>query len=262
MFSVRSSHGQISKPFLLRSSSYFINLLYCSTTTSSPPTDLQPHFMVDYLIDSLGFTKQAAISASTKVRHLKSTKNSQSVIDFLRNYSLSETDIKSLVVSHPQILLRKVDKTLEPKFKILSEIGFSGPDIVAVIKKDPNLLVRGLHTSIIPAINLLRKFLGSKEKIVKDIKISHWPFYGKFFKSNVLLLEKHGVSVKDIGRIILRNPRLVTQSPVRVEEKLLEVEKEFGITPCSNMFSYGLSAVCSMKQPNLQKKFEIFKSFN
>ncbi|KAI3513654.1 hypothetical protein L1887_20991 [Cichorium endivia] len=261
MFSVHSSHGQISKTFLLKSSSYFLNLIHCSTTTTSLSTDLQPHFMVDYLIDSLGFTKQEAISASTKVRHLKSTKNSQSVIDFLRNYNLSESDIKSVVLAHPQILLRKVDKTLEPKFKILFEVGFSGPDLVAVIKKDPNLLVRGLHTSIIPAINLLRRILGSKEKIVKAIKRSHWPFYGKFFKSNVLLLEKHGVSIKDIERVIIRNPRLVTQSPARVEEKLAEVEREFGITPRSKMFSYGLSAVCSMNQSNLQKKFEVFKSF-
>lgn len=259
MFSVRISHGQISKSFILNSSSYVLNLLHFSTT--SPSTDLKPHFMVDYLIDSLGFTKQEAISASTKVRHLKSTKNSQSVIDFLRNYKLSETDIKSVVLSHPQILLRKVDKTLEPKFKILFELGFSGPELAAVIKKDPNLLVRGLHTSIMPAINLLRRFLGSKEKIVKAIKRSHWPFYGKFFRSNVLLLEKYGVSTKDIERVIIRNPRLVTQSPERIEEKLAQVEREFGITPGSKMFSYGLSAVCSMSQLNLQKKFEVFKSF-
>lgn len=259
MLSVRSSHAQISKAFLLDSSPFFLRLLHCSTT--SPSDDLQPHFMVDYLIDSLGFSKQEAISASTKIRHLKSTKNSQSVINFLRNYNLSETDVKSIVLSQPNILLRKVDKTLEPKFKILSEIGFSGSDLVSVIKRDPNLLARGLHTSIIPAIRLLRKILGTDEKIFKVIKRSHWPFYGKSFRTNVVLLAEFGVSDKDLERVILRNPRLVNQNPARLEEKLVEVEKEFGIMRGSPMFSYGLSAICSQNKSNLQKKFELFKSY-
>ncbi|XP_024971970.1 transcription termination factor MTERF5, chloroplastic-like [Cynara cardunculus var. scolymus] len=217
--------------------------------------------MVDYLIDSLGFSKQEAICTSTKILHLKSTKNSQSVIDFLRNYNLSETDVKSIVLSQPSILLRKVDKTLEPKFKILSEIGFSGSDLVSVIKRDPNLLVRGLHTSIMPAIRLLRKILGTNEKILKVIKRSHWPFYGKSFRTNVVLMAKFGVSDKDLERVILRNPRLVNQNPARLEEKLVDVEKEFGIMRGSSMFSYGLSAICSQNKSNLQKKFELFKSF-
>ncbi|XP_024973114.1 uncharacterized protein LOC112511647 [Cynara cardunculus var. scolymus] len=238
MLSVSSSHGQISRAFLVDSSSFFLRLLHCSTT--SPSSDLQPHFMVDFLIDSLGFSKQEAISATTKMRHLKSTKNSQSVIDFLRNYNLSENDVKSIVLTQPSILLRKVDKTLEPKFKILSEIGFSGSNLVSIIKRDPNLLARGLHTSIMPAIRLLRKILGTNEKILKAIERSHWPFYGKSFRTNVVLMAKFGVSGKDLERVILRDPRVVNQNPGRLEEKLVQVEKEFGIMRGSSMFSYGI----------------------
>ncbi|KAK9073018.1 hypothetical protein SSX86_007340 [Deinandra increscens subsp. villosa] len=255
MHSIYSSHGRISKHFkLITSSSSFLHLLNFST-------DLQPHFMVDYLITSLKLSKPEAVSVSTKVRHLKSPKNSQLVIDFLRNYNISESEIKSIVLSQPNILLRSVDKTLVPKFRVLSELGFSAQDLVVVIKRDPNILVRSLHTSIIPTINLLMKILGSKENIVKAIKKSHWPFYGKYFRTNVLLLERYGVSSKDIQRVILRNPRLVTQSPVRLEAKIVEAEREFGISPGSSMFSYGLSAFCSLNSLNLRKKFEVFKSF-
>ncbi|KAL8261466.1 hypothetical protein R6Q59_025515 [Mikania micrantha] len=264
MHSICSSHGRIPKHFLINSSSFILRLHHLSTTTTSSSssfTDLQPHFMVDYLIDALKLSKPEAISVSTKVRHLKSTKNSQHVINFLRNYNLSEPEIKSIVLAQPNILLRKVDKTLEPKFRVFSEIGFSRQDLLVVMRKDPNLLVRSLHSSIVPTINLLMNILGSKEKIVRAFKKSHWPFYGKFFKTNVVLLEKHGVSSKDIGRVILRNPRLVTQSPVRLEQKLVEVEQEFGIPPGSSMFSYGLSALCSLNKLNLRKKFEVFKSF-
>nr|XP_043635764.1 uncharacterized protein LOC122606934 [Erigeron canadensis] len=256
---ISSSHGQISNQFLHKPSSIFFNLFH--TPPTSQPTNLQSHIIADYLINSLKFTTQEAITATTKLHHLKSTENPQSVISFLENNNLSQTQIKSIVLSQPQILLKKVDKTLEPKFKLFSDIGLSGSDLVAVIKKDSNLLSRGLHTSIVPTINFLMRLLGSNEKIVKAIKKSHWPFYGKFFRSNVLLLEKYGVGSKDIERVILRNPRLVTQSPIRLEEKLVEVEKEFGISPGSSMFSYGLSALCSMSKLNLTRKFEVFRSF-
>lgn len=132
---------------------------------------------------------------------------------------------------------------------------------MSIIKKDPNLLVRSLITSIVPTINLLRKYLRSNENIVIAMKKSHWPFYGRYFRNNVVLLERYGVKSKDIERVIIRNPRLITQSPVRVEEKLIELEKVFGITPCSTMFSYGFSAICAMNKLNLLKKFELFRSF-
>ncbi|KAI3760797.1 hypothetical protein L1987_51196 [Smallanthus sonchifolius] len=259
MHSIYSSHVRLPKHLLIKSPSFFFHLLHLSSTP--PSTDLQPHFMVDYLIDSLKLSNPEAISVSTKVRHLKSPQNPQSVINFLRNYNLSDSEIKSIVLSHPNILLRNVDKTLAPKFRVLTDLGFSSQDLANVIKRDHNLLVRSLHTSIVPTINLLMNILGSKEKIVRAIKKSHWPFYGRFFRINVMLLERYGVSNKDIGRVILRNPRLVTQSPVRLESKLVEVEQEFGIKPSSRMFSYGLSALCSLTGKNLRRKFEVFKGF-
>ncbi|KAJ0615416.1 putative transcription regulator mTERF family [Helianthus annuus] len=228
-------------------------------STSSSPT--QPHFMVNYLTTTLNLSKADAIFVTSKIHHLKSPKNPQSVINFLTTYNLSTPQIISLILTHPHILLRNVDKTLKPKFNVLSELGFSVQDLVTVITRDPNLLLRSLDTAIVPTINLLMKVLGSKEKIVKAVLRSHWPFYGKSFRTNVELLKRYGVCNKDIERLILRNPRLVTQSPVRLEEKLVEVEQEFGISPGSSMFSYGLSAFCSMNKLNLRRKFEVFKGF-
>ncbi|XP_071737743.1 uncharacterized protein [Rutidosis leptorrhynchoides] len=259
MFIVRSRnsiHGQNHKLFLHNSSSIFLHLLHNSST------NLQPHhFMVDYLINSLNFTKQEAITTSTKLFHLKSTKKPQSVIDFLKTHNLSQPQIKSIVISQPNILLRRVDKTLEPKFRVLSETGFSGSDILTVIKKDPNLLDRRVDTYIVPTINYMLRIMGTKENIVKAIERSPWPFYGKYFRVNVMLLQKYGFCRKDIERIILRNPRVVSQNRLRLESKLDQVEKEFGISPRSCVFSYGLSALCAMNESTLHKKFEMFRSF-
>ncbi|KAJ9560538.1 hypothetical protein OSB04_005698 [Centaurea solstitialis] len=256
MLSIRRFHGRISQQFLLdSSSSFFIRLLHSSIT------DDEPHLMVDYLIHSLNFSKQEAISISTKIRHLKSTKNSQSVIDLLRTYNLSETQVKSIVLAQPKILLRKVDKTLKPKFKILSEIGLSGSDLAFAIKRDPGLLGRGLHTSMIPAFRFFRELFDSNDQIVKFIKRAYWPVYGKFFRHNVLLLEKFGISKKDIQMHMIRNPRMLTMSPERLEEKLNDLESKFGITHGSKMFLYGLSTLRSMNRSSLQKKFEVLRSF-
>ncbi|KAJ9560442.1 hypothetical protein OSB04_005602 [Centaurea solstitialis] len=256
MLSIRRFHGQISKQFLLdSSSSFFIRLLHSSIT------DDESHLMVDYLINSLNFSKQEAISTSTKIRHLKSTKNSQSVVDFFRNYNASDADIKSIVLSEPKILVRSVDKTLKPKFNIFLEIGFSEPELVAVIKRDPSLLARGLHTSIIPAIRFFREIFSSDDQIVKFIKRAYWPAYGKSFRDNVVLLENFGISKKDIQMHIIRNPRMLTMSPKRLQEKLNDLDSKFGIAQGSTMFLYGLSTISSLKGSSLQKKFEVLRSF-
>ncbi|XP_071740956.1 uncharacterized protein [Rutidosis leptorrhynchoides] len=256
MFIVRSRnsiHGQNHKLFLNNSSSFFLH---------NSSTNLQPHhFMVDYLINSLNFSKQEAITASTKLLHLKSTKNLQSVIDFLKIHNLSQPQIKSIVISQPKILSRRVDKTLEPKFRVLSETGFSGSLLVTVIKKDPSLLDRGLHTSIVPTINYFLRILGTKENIVKAIMKSHWRFYNKYLRVNIMLLENYGICGENIERVIHRNPRLVTLNPVRLEEKLVQVETEFGISPGSGMFSYGLYTLCAVSKLNLRKRIELFRSF-
>ncbi|KAI7745638.1 hypothetical protein M8C21_002724, partial [Ambrosia artemisiifolia] len=149
-------------------SHHFLTLLHLSTTTQPP------HFMIPFLTTTLNLSTPQATSITSKIPHLKTLQNPQSVITFLTNHNLTTPQIKS---------------------------------------------------------------------------------------TNVELLERYGVCGKDIERVILRNPRLVTQSPVRLEEKLVEVEREFGITPGSSMFTYGLAASCSMNKVNFRRKVGVFKGF-
>ncbi|KAI3757424.1 hypothetical protein L6452_04961 [Arctium lappa] len=134
------------------------------------------HLLVDYLTESLRFSKQDDISISTKskVTHLKSTINPDLVLNIFKIYGLNPSQIRQIVSSVPKILTCKANKTLEPKLRVFQELGLSGSDLVTLIKKHPEIFGYGLHTRILPCLKLLRKVLGSDDKVIEAINKSRW----------------------------------------------------------------------------------------
>ncbi|CAK9184922.1 unnamed protein product [Ilex paraguariensis] len=231
-------------------------LLQYSTSTA--------HFMVDYLIDSLGFSREEAISASTKVTHLKSPKNPDLVLNLLKQIGFDNTQIKNIVFSAPTLLSSDVDKTLKPKIRVLQDLGLSGSDLAKFIKGNRGLFNRGLDTHIIPSLDYLRRALRSDENVIRALKRSQWLLTCNTLKKmppNVLLLRKCGLSIEKIEKFIINNPRYVLQKPEWLEEIVHRVEEELGIPRVSRMFLYGIDALASSSKSTLERKFGIFRSF-
>ncbi|OVA10220.1 Mitochodrial transcription termination factor-related [Macleaya cordata] len=101
--------------------------------------------MVGYFINSIGLSKDEAITASNKLTHLKSTKTPDSVLNFFNKV----------------------------------ELGLNGSDLGDLIAGDPYLFTRGLNTRIIPSFVFLETILGCKENVVKVFKKSKWLVSGK-----------------------------------------------------------------------------------
>jgi mTERF domain-containing protein len=220
--------------------------------------------MVDYLVKSLGFSTKEAMATSTKVTHLKSTEKPDLVIAMLKECGLDQTQIKEMVFSLPTLLLCKVDKTLKPKFKVLQELGISGPDLVKIISVNPSLVTRGLNTRLVPVVEFLRNLLGCNEKVIVTIKNSRWLlcYAAKRFPPNILLLEKkYGFSKEKLEKFIIRYPNYLTQSPEWLEDKLRRVEEELRISRDSAMFFHGIVVLGSLTKSTIEMKFEIFRSF-
>lgn len=81
----------------------------------------KPHSssLVNFLINWVGFTKEATITTSSKVLSLKSTKNPESVINILKKkYNLDNTHIKDIIFYAPEIVSCKSNKTIEPKIRV------------------------------------------------------------------------------------------------------------------------------------------------
>ncbi|CAN4116358.1 unnamed protein product [Withania somnifera] len=219
------------------------------------------HFLVNYLINSLGFSNEQAISASDKVRC--GVKNPHLAVNFLKHTGINDTHIKILVSKHPQVLSRDVEKTLKPKLKCLS-LGLSGSDLGKVILRDWTFFNRGLDSHIKPLINHLKNVLGSDENVVKFIKKCSWLISYNVVgtvEANLNLLRSFGCSSDKIKNLVLIQPNFLKHNTKKLEEMLHRVQKEVGISPDSAVFLHIVNVLTSLSQETVDKKFGIFKSF-
>ncbi|OIT30461.1 transcription termination factor mterf5, chloroplastic, partial [Nicotiana attenuata] len=247
--------------------------LYCFRSqflysTTSTRNRISTHFLIKYLVDSLGFSRKEAISTSSKLTPQKTIKNPDLLLNFLIQTGFDETQIKKLVFRAPRLLYRDVSRTLIPKRQCLVDLGLSGSDLVSVIAKDPNIFERSFDTHLRPTIGCLRRILGSDEDVVKAIKRAVWLLsFGThhIMETNVLLLRNYGFSDLMIKKFVLRNPNSITQKSEWFKDLLHRVEKDFQVTPDSATFLHGFRALASQKKSTLEKKIgwkiAMFKSF-
>lgn len=219
---------------------------------------------MNYLVDTLGFSKQEASLASSKVTSRKHLKNPDSVTNFLKQSGFDNTQVKRLVFVAPKLLFYDVSKALQPKFQCLMDLGLSRSDLVRVMTRDTTIVERGLVTHLRPTIDLLRKILGSDEDVVKAIKRTSWLLsFGAhhMMKNNVLLLRNSGVSEDRIRKLVIMNPNYLTQKPEWIKDLLNRLEKDFRIPLHSPIFPYGFQALAAQNKSRCEKKIGIFKSF-
>ncbi|GMH09334.1 hypothetical protein Nepgr_011175 [Nepenthes gracilis] len=221
------------------------------------------HSMVEYLVKSLGFSSEEAISTSTKVSRLKSEKNADSLIEFLNQHGLDNNQIKNFISSVPSSLNSNVDKTLKPKIRVFQDLGLSGTDLVDFIASNPYITERGLDSHILPSVDFLKLILGTDANVIKAIKRANWLLSGstpKRMRENVASLQKYGLSHERIQKLILLNPRFLHYTTSRIEESLITVEEMLGIPPESTIFIYAVQMTASFSREALKLKYEIFKS--
>ncbi|KAJ9545093.1 hypothetical protein OSB04_024800 [Centaurea solstitialis] len=222
----------------------------------------KPHLLVDYLMDSLHFSKKDAISISTKAKltHLKSTINSDIVLNIFKTYGLDLPQIRRIVSSAPKIL------TCKPKIRFFHQLGLSGSDLVTFIKNNPHILRTGLHTKIIPCLGLLRQLLGSDEIVIQVInrsrRLSFTNSFMERLSTNVSLLKNFGLSNERIVRFLLTNPpSKINVDPNQLESRLSYVQEKLGISRESPIFVHALSAVLWYTDSEIERKMQNFRSF-
>ncbi|KAM3361325.1 hypothetical protein P3S68_016179 [Capsicum galapagoense] len=136
-------------------------------------------------------------------------------INFFQKNGFDNTQINNIVSKSPDVLFYKVDKTLQPKLVILQEIGLSSKDLYKFLMEN-----YGFSGKV------------CDENIVKIIKKNSWLFRYNFTKtmtSNVLLLQRGGLSDEKIRKFILQNPMRITRNRGWIEDVIHRVEKDLGI---------------------------------
>ncbi|MCD7473075.1 hypothetical protein HAX54_014661 [Datura stramonium] len=253
-------HGVPGQLFFIYNSKF----LFQYSTTAAKTACGQTHFLVNYLVGSLGFSRGEAISTNTKVTRWNSSVNPQVVLNFFEQSGFDKTHIGKIVSAVPKLLVCDVDKTLKPKLDILQDLGLSGSDLVKVITGSVSVLGSPEVSDMKFCISFLRKVLGSDEYVVKAIKRKP---YLLFFNScervriNMLFFQSIGFTDEDIKKFILQNPYTLLAIPERVEVEVHRVQDEFNISPESGMFIHGVDVFVSLKESTIHTKLGVFRDY-
>lgn len=236
--------------------------LHLSTTSSRALAPPETHFMVQYLISSVGLSPEEALKASrTLPTNLQSTKNPDSVIRFLKETGLTPAHIKTLIAWYPRLLCANVQKTLAPRARELESDGFAGQMLVQLLRSNPfALILKG----VLPRLRFWRAFLGADERnLLRALKrnraLINYDIDRKI-TPNITLLRSYGLSDQHIATVMMRANGFILRSPDSMKA-LIEQTEKLGFARDSGMFMQGLSVVAMLTRPTLEKKMELFKRF-
>ncbi|KAM7256915.1 hypothetical protein ACFE04_012656 [Oxalis oulophora] len=252
------------------SSSFVTKHYYATTTTTTEAapaavatttTTKESSFTTSYLVDTCGFSPESALSVS-KIVKLKNAQKPDALLNCLREYGFSETQLFRLVRKCPKVLVLDAEKNLSPKFEFLLSKGISRTKLAKVVSAQPLIILRSLEKTMIPFYDLCRSLLKSDDKVSKVfvrcprfMHASH-----SFVNANIKHLYDSGVDESKISTLVRIWPSAVVVNTERFIE-VVEFVKEKGLKPSSVNFVAAVAAVASLSRPSWEKKVLLFESW-
>ncbi|KAL5753730.1 hypothetical protein ACOSP7_021950 [Xanthoceras sorbifolium] len=241
------------------------NLFLFSSLTKSP-TQTPNTLFVNYLIQTLNFSKTEAQSISTRFSPIKSLEKPHSVIHYFRSLGLSETEILSSVRLEPRILFSDVDKTLKPKIEFFQELGLVGSHLGKCISNNSKLLSCSLQKSLIPCTQILKNILvddRNNQDLIRLLTKCSW-FIAKPNKSrllsNIAILESCGIVGSQLSFLLKARHGIFVMEESKLRDLVSRVS-DMGLSVNSRMFTYGLCIVSCLSKGTFERKLELFRSF-
>ncbi|URE49654.1 mTERF family protein [Musa troglodytarum] len=228
--------------------------------TASP----DPHFMVEYLVNSCGFSPSEAAKFSKPLAHLRSTEKPDAVVNFMRSQGFDGAGIRKVISLRPIYLCCNVEKNLAPKFQFLRDLGLSESDIVDAILKNNAILRHDLHRSFVPKLEMWESLLGSRELVLKHLKKT-----GRFFFCSVentlhpnlkFLRDECGIPEERVSLFLRSDPRFISRKPTSFRALVARAD-ELGIPRQSRMFVWTLDVLHKVSKERFEAKIELMRSF-
>ncbi|KAL2899855.1 tRNA modification GTPase MnmE [Bienertia sinuspersici] len=180
----------------------------------------------NYLVETLGFSKQNARSTSTKLDkylHSKGMKkvseskffsNADAVIEFLKQNGLNSYQIRIAVSSSPNLLFCKIEKT---------------PISVRLF---PQILMYCLVINIFGQLRLLKDVFSCDSDVIIIMKKCNWISVNSMSNNlipNVASLRDYGLPIDIIRKRLLAHPMPFLRKKEAFKDLLMRVEKTLGI---------------------------------
>ncbi|KAF1880279.1 hypothetical protein Lal_00048915 [Lupinus albus] len=256
---------QIQLGSLLPHNAFIFFNQFTSGSTSKPESQSKHHkartFTVSYLINSCGLSPDLALKLSKRVK-LKNHDGPNAVLDLLKNYGFSKTQLSIFIKRLPKVLVAEPDKILLPKLKFYQSIGVSKTDLPKILIGNSSLLTIGLKNNIIPRYNVIRSLVRSDEEVVSTLK--HGPRYFHGYEvindsvQNVEVLRQLGLPQSSISLLVTNFPSVVFIKHSKFNEAA-ETVKEMGFDPSKTNFVIALQVFAKMDKAMWNAKLEIFE---
>ncbi|KAG6488179.1 hypothetical protein ZIOFF_056938 [Zingiber officinale] len=202
-----------------------------SGVTASP----DPHFIVEYLMNSCGFSADDASKVSKFCPRIKSTEKADAVLGFFRSQGLDGANLRRIIAWKPGLLGWDVETNLAPN-------------------KIPLLL----------RFKVWESLLGSKEILLKNLRRCGW-----FFSSNIenvvrpnmnFLRDECGIPQDRLSLVIKSHPSFIAQNPESLRA-LVDRAEEIGIPRESKMFLWILDVLHGVSREKFEAHVKIMNSF-
>ncbi|XP_064987178.1 uncharacterized protein LOC135625950 [Musa acuminata AAA Group] len=228
--------------------------------TTSP----DPHFTVEYLVNSCGFSPSEAAKFSKPLAHLRSTEKPDAFLNFMRSQGFDGAGIRKVISLKPNYLCVNVEKNLAPKFQFLRDLGLSESDIVDAILKNHGILLLNVQRSIVPKLEMWESLLGSRELVLKHLKKTGWFFFSNVEKTlhpNLkFLTDECGIPEERVSVVLRSHPQLITNKPKSLRALVARAD-ELGMPRQSRMFMWTLNILQRVSKERFEAKVELMRSF-
>lgn len=234
--------------------------------SSTPKPNPKNSVLVDYLIGTLKFSKNKALSVSSSYSRAKSLENPREVIRFFKGLGFSDAHIHSIARTVPCILFADIGKTLKPKVTFLQELGLRD-----LVFRNPYVLKASQKRSLRPSIHLIKKVFESdgrcksEEEVCQDLlrvltrcsKIFHLT---SRVEANILYLESLGIVGSQLSTLLLNRSRLFALPREKVEE-LVSRAVDMNFDMGSRMLVHAITVLSCVSLKTLDGRFGMFRRF-
>uniref|UniRef100_A0A804KZT1 Mitochondrial transcription termination factor family protein n=1 Tax=Musa acuminata subsp. malaccensis TaxID=214687 RepID=A0A804KZT1_MUSAM len=248
----------------LRDRLFFSSSVDAAAVTVGGTMSPDPHFMVEYLVNSCGFSPSEAAKFSKSLAHLRSTEKPDDVLNFMRSQGFDGAGIRKVISADPRYLCYNVEKNLAPKFQFLRDLGLSESDIVDAILKNNGILHYNVHRYLVPKLEMWESLLGSRELVLKHLKKSRWFFFSsveKTLQPNLKFLrDECGIPEERVSVVLRSDPKFISQKPESLRALVARAD-ELGMPRQSRMFVRTLVALHNVSKERFEAKVELMRSF-
>ncbi|ESW18336.1 hypothetical protein PHAVU_006G032400, partial [Phaseolus vulgaris] len=194
--------------------------------------------------------------------NLKTPDGPNAVLDTLKDYGFSKTQVAKLVEKNPRLLAAKLETTLLPKLKFFHSIGASNTVIHKIALENPLILLRSLENCIVPRYQIIRRIVRDDGEVVRVLRNAPLGFtYCDLWNDlvpNIEILRQSGVPQGSISLLMVNFPSAAMGKHSRFVE-VFERIKKIGFDHKKTNFVMAIQVLLTMREGAWESKFKIYE---